>query len=48
LKVKLARAQLALGQHDAARGTLDAVLKDDPGHPQAKALQQQLEHKSGS
>ncbi len=48
LKVKLARAQLGLGQRDVARGTLDAVLKDDPGHPEAKALRQQLEHKSGS
>ncbi|HKM53216.1 MAG TPA: tetratricopeptide repeat protein, partial [Isosphaeraceae bacterium] len=48
LKVKLARAQLGLGQRDVARATLDAVLKDDPAHPEAKALRQQLEHKSGS
>jgi Tfp pilus assembly protein PilF len=38
LKVKLARAQLALGRGDEARSTLDAVLKADPEHPEARAL----------
>ena len=42
LKVKLAKAQLGLGQRDAARATLDGVLKADPEHPEAKALRDQI------
>ncbi len=36
LKVKLAKAQLGVGQRDAAKATVDGVLKDDPEHPEAK------------
>ena len=36
MKVKLAKAQIGLGQRDAARATLDAILKNDPDHPEAK------------
>jgi tetratricopeptide (TPR) repeat protein len=43
LKVKLAQAQLGLGQPDAARSTLQGVLKEDPDHPEAKELQQKLD-----
>jgi len=42
LKVKLAGAQLGLGQRDAAKATLDGVLKADPDHPEAKALLEQI------
>ncbi len=38
LKVKLARAQFGLKRDDAARATLDEVLKADPEHPEARAL----------
>ena len=38
LKVKLAQAQLAAGQRDAAKATVGGVLKADPEHPEAKAL----------
>ncbi|MDR3620007.1 MAG: tetratricopeptide repeat protein [Paludisphaera borealis] len=41
LKVKLARAQLGLKKDDAARATLDEVLKADPEHPEAKALREE-------
>ena len=43
LKVKLAQAQIGLGQKDAAKKTLDEVLKDDPDHPEAKAARKGLE-----
>jgi Tfp pilus assembly protein PilF len=43
LKVKLARAQFGLGQRDAAKATLDAILKDDPDHPEAKALRKEID-----
>jgi tetratricopeptide (TPR) repeat protein len=43
LKLRLARAQAALGQADAAKATLDAILKSDPDHPEAKALRDELE-----
>ena len=43
LKVKLAQAQFGLGQRDAAKATLDAILKDDPDHPEAKALRKEFE-----
>ena len=42
LKVRLAKAQLGLGQRDAARATLDGVLKADPDHPEAKALREEI------
>jgi tetratricopeptide (TPR) repeat protein len=44
LKVKLAKAQLSLGQRDAARATLDGVLKADPEHPEAKELRDEIVH----
>ena len=43
LKVKLAKAQLGLGQRDAAKATLDGILKADPEHPEAKALRQEID-----
>ena len=42
IKVRLARAQAGLGRPDAAKATLDAVLKADPDHPEAKALREEL------
>ncbi|MGC8643863.1 MAG: tetratricopeptide repeat protein, partial [Isosphaeraceae bacterium] len=42
IKVKLAKAQLGAGQRDAARATIDSVLKVDPDHPEAKALRDQF------
>ncbi len=44
LKVKLARAQLGKGDRDAARATLDGILKEDPEHPEAKALREEIEN----
>src|SRR5208337_4752197 len=44
LKVKLAKAQLGLGQRDAAKATLGEILKTDPDHPEAKALRKQIDH----
>jgi len=43
LKVKLAKAQLGLGQRDVAKATLDGILKEDPEHPEAKALREEIE-----
>jgi len=43
LAVKLARAQAGAGNREAARATLDGVLKADPDHPEAKALRRDLE-----
>ena len=45
LKVKRARALLAEGRRDDAKADLDAVLKQDPDHPEAKALQEEMEKK---
>ncbi len=42
VKVKLARAQKAAGKADDARATLEAVLKADPEHPEAKALKDEM------
>lgn len=42
IKVKLARALNAAGRGDEARSTLDAILKADPEHPEAKALRDEL------
>src|SRR5262249_40427615 len=44
LKVKLARAQLGKGDRDAAKATLDGILKQDPEHPEAKALREEVEN----
>jgi tetratricopeptide (TPR) repeat protein len=44
LKVKLAQAQLDAGRRDAAKATLDAVLKADPEHPEAKELREKIDH----
>jgi cellulose synthase operon protein C len=43
LKVKLAKAQKGRGKTVEAQATLDEVLKDDPGHPAAKALKAEWE-----
>jgi tetratricopeptide (TPR) repeat protein len=43
LKVRLARAQLGRGDRDAARATAEAILKEDPDHPEAKALRDEIE-----
>jgi cellulose synthase operon protein C len=51
LKVRLAKAQLGLGQREDAKATLDGILKADPEHPEAKALREEMESsraKSGS
>lgn len=42
IKVKLARAQHEAGQTEAARATLDDVLRADADHPEAKALRATL------
>jgi tetratricopeptide (TPR) repeat protein len=42
LKVKLAQAQLGKGDRDAAKATLDGILKEDPEHPEAKTLREQI------
>ncbi|MGO8899331.1 MAG: tetratricopeptide repeat protein [Isosphaeraceae bacterium] len=47
LKVKLAKAQLGLGRRDAAKATLDEILKTDPDYPEAKALRRQIDHPVG-
>jgi tetratricopeptide (TPR) repeat protein len=47
VKVKLAKAQLGLGQREAGKATLDGILKADPGHPEAKALRDQINQSSG-
>ena len=44
LKVKLAQAQLASGRRDAAKATIEGVLKADPEHPEAKELLQKIDH----
>jgi predicted Zn-dependent protease len=45
LKVKLAQAQLGLGKKDDAKATLEGVLKEDPDHPEGKALQKAMTDK---
>jgi tetratricopeptide (TPR) repeat protein len=42
LKVKLAKAQLGTGQRDAAKATLDGILKEAPEHLEAKALRDEI------
>jgi tetratricopeptide (TPR) repeat protein len=42
IKVKLAEAQLGLGQRDEAKATIEDVLKADPEHPEAKALLEKI------
>jgi cellulose synthase operon protein C len=44
LKVKLAQAQLLAGRRDAAKATIEGVLKADPAHPEAKELLQKIDH----
>lgn len=39
LRVKLAKAQFGLGDKAAAKLTVEGILKRDPKHPEAKALQ---------
>jgi Tfp pilus assembly protein PilF len=43
LKVKLAKAQLGLGRPQEAKATLDGILQEDPEHPEAKALREEME-----
>jgi tetratricopeptide (TPR) repeat protein len=43
VKVKLARALHGAGKRDAAKATLDEVLKADPEHPEGKALKGEME-----
>jgi tetratricopeptide (TPR) repeat protein len=43
VRVKLARAQLGQGRRDDAKATLDGILKEDPGQPEAKALLKEIE-----
>ncbi len=42
IKVKLARAQFDSGKREEAKATLDAVLKEDPDHPEGKALRETM------
>ncbi|MEO8277315.1 MAG: tetratricopeptide repeat protein [Thermoanaerobaculia bacterium] len=42
LRVLLAQTWIAMGREEAARQELDAALKINPNHPQAKALAEQL------
>lgn len=42
LKVRMAKAQLENKQRDEAKATLDAILKQDPDHPEAKALRKEI------
>ena len=42
IRVKLAKAQAASGDKTAAKATVDAILKRDPEHPEAKALRDEL------
>ena len=43
IKVKLAKAQRGAGKNDDAKATLDAILKADPEHPEAKALREEMD-----
>jgi tetratricopeptide (TPR) repeat protein len=45
LKVRLAKAQQSMGALDAARTTVDAILKADPEHPGALELSKALKDK---
>ena len=42
IQLKLARAQRDAGRADDAKATLDAILKADPEHPEAKALREEM------
>ncbi len=42
LKVKMAKALNGLGRKKEAQATLDAILKADPEHPEAKALREEI------
>ncbi|MDB5350713.1 MAG: hypothetical protein JWN86_1960 [Planctomycetota bacterium] len=43
VKLKLAQAQVGAGKKTDAKTTLDAVLKSDPEHPEAKALKEEMD-----
>ncbi|WP_165219266.1 tetratricopeptide repeat protein [Aquisphaera insulae] len=47
VRTKIAHAQLGLGRRDDARKTLEAILKEDPGHPEAKKLRESLDSTPG-
>jgi cellulose synthase operon protein C len=42
IRVKVAKAQVALGDKAAAKATIEAILKKDPEHPTAKAMLDEL------
>ncbi len=42
LKVKMANSLVGLGRKAEAKATLDAILKEDPDHPEAKALREEV------
>ncbi len=42
IKVRLARAQVGQGLRDQAKATLDGILKEDPEHPEARALRDEI------
>jgi tetratricopeptide (TPR) repeat protein len=48
IKVRLARAQAALGELDAAKKTIEAVLKVDAEHPDALKLRKELDEAAGA
>jgi tetratricopeptide (TPR) repeat protein len=47
LKVKLAKAEFGRGRRDDARKILDGIMKEDPDHPEAKALQEEIKDGKG-
>ena len=47
LKVKTRQGPTGKGDRDAARATLDGVLKEDPEHPEAKALREEIDREKG-
>jgi tetratricopeptide (TPR) repeat protein len=42
IRVKVAKAQVGLGDKAAGKATLEAILKKDPDHPAAKAMLEEL------
>jgi tetratricopeptide (TPR) repeat protein len=44
IKVRLAKAQIGQGRRDDAKATLHGILKEDPEHPEARALLEEIEH----
>ncbi len=47
LRVKIARAERDKGDKAAARAILDGILKEDPEHPEAKALREEIGPEKG-